>query len=79
MPLLSIQDMRKVYRNKVLDQTISPLTLQNKVQLDIRFFFCRHANENIDKFTKGSFAVETDTDTGLKFVTKAVKWSMKQQ
>ena len=64
--------MRKLYTSKALDPTINNVTLQNKVQMDIRFFFCRRANENIDTFTKDTFAVESDPDTGLKYIVKVV-------
>ena len=63
--------MRKIYTSTHLDPT-KPQTLQNKVQMDIRFFFCRRANENIDVFTKETFAIEQDSDTGLRYVVKIV-------
>ena len=64
--------MRKTYTSKALDPDESAITLQNKVQMDLHFFFCRRANENIDTFTKDTFAIETDTDTGLQYVVKVV-------
>ena len=50
----------------------SPETLQNKVPFDIRFFFCRRANENIHKFKKDTFAVQWDSDTNLRYVVKQI-------
>ena len=70
--------MRKIYTSKQLDPTGTPETLQNKVQMDIRFFFCRRANENIDAFTKDTFQIETDPDTGLKYVVKVIDETTKK-
>ena len=48
----------------------SPQTLQNKVEFDIRFFFCRRVNENILKFQKDTSIIQLDPDTNLRYVTK---------
>ena len=48
---LFISDLKKIYSSKVLDPNLGPQQLQDKVQFDIRFYFVRRANENIDKFT----------------------------
>ena len=46
----------------------SPKSLQDKVQFDIRFYFCRRGNENIDQFIKETFIMEIDPTSGLKYV-----------
>ena len=53
-----------------MDPDGGPEALQNKVQYDIRYYFARRANENIDKFTKSTFQLNTHAATGLKFITK---------
>ena len=53
-----------------MDPDISPQTLQNKVQWDLRFYFARRANENIDKFTKGTFQLKRHTESGLRYIEK---------
>ena len=53
-----------------MDPYNSPETLQNKVQWDIRFYFARCANENIDKFTKFTFELKTHANTGNKYIAK---------
>ena len=59
-----------MYSHRLLDPDGDPTTLQNKVQWDLRFYFARRANENIDKFTKGTFAVKLHEDSGLRYVVK---------
>ena len=54
-----------------MDPDHSPESLQNKVQWDLRFYFARRANENIDKFQKSTFQLKTHADTGLKYIVKA--------
>ena len=54
-----------------MDPNHSPESLQNKVQWDLRLFFARRANENIDKFTKSTFKLNVHANTGLKYITKA--------
>ena len=53
-----------------MDKDFSPESLQNKVQFDLRFYNCRHANENIQFFTRDTFEVKVDIDTGLKYIAK---------
>ena len=63
-------DLRKLYTSKCMDPDINPETLQNKVQWDLRFYFARRENENIDKFTKGTFQLKKHTDSGLRYIVK---------
>ena len=66
----SVLDLRQLYTSKHMEPDNTPQSLQNKVQWDIRFNFCRRANENIEKFTKDTFTVCLDEDTGLHYVIK---------
>ena len=62
--------MRRLYDSNTLNPTKNAQTLQNKVQFDIRFYFARRANENIDKFTKDTFKLQLDQNTGIRYITK---------
>ena len=68
--LLSLLDLRKLYTHPVLDPDGTPETLQNKVQWDLRFYFARRANENFEKFTKGTFQLKRHADSGLRYIEK---------
>ena len=69
---LYFSDLCKLYMSKELDPKVSPQTLQDKVQFDIRFYFIHRANENIDKFTKETFTLCIDANTGLKYIKKQI-------
>ena len=49
-----------------------PLGLQNKVQFDIRFYFCSRGNENMPQMHKSTFMVKKDSKTGLKYTMKTI-------
>ena len=51
----------------------TPKGLFNKVQFDIRMFFCRPGNENMHSMTKDMFQVDTDENTGRKVVDDLMK------
>ena len=70
--LLCVSDLQKLYQSKNLDPNYSAQSLQDKVQFDIRFYFVRRANENIDKFTKKTFILEVDPNTGIKYIRKDI-------
>ena len=61
--------MRKIYTSKALDPDDSGITLQNKVQMDI-FLFLSPSQSEHRYFTKETFAIKTDTDTGLQYIMK---------
>ena len=66
-----IEDLHKLYNSDVLNPNKGCLqALQDKVQFDIRFYFIRRANENIDKFTKDTFVMHIDPASGFKFIKK---------
>ena len=68
---MSLSDLRKLYTHPLMDPDMNPTTLQNKVQWDLRFYFARRANENIDKFTKATFKFMQHEESGLKYVVKS--------
>ena len=67
---LSLIDLLKLYNHKCMDPDGDPQTLQNKVQWDLCFYFARRANENFDKFTKGTFKVKKHEESGLHYIVK---------
>ena len=69
---VAFTDLQRLYNSKHLDPSVSPQTLQDKVQFDIRFYFIRRANENIDKFTKDTFTLCVDANTGRKYIKKQI-------
>ena len=60
-----------------MDPDATPQTLQNKVQWDLRFYFARRANDNMDKFTKGTFQLKRHAESGLRYSEKTHDDQMK--
>ena len=54
-----------------MDPDRGPVELLNKVQFDIRYYFCRRGCENIYDMTKDTFQLAFNTDTGMSYVYKA--------
>ena len=69
---LIVLDLRKLYTSNVLNPQGTAQNLQDKVQFDIQFYFARRASENIDKFMKSTFKLETDINTGIKYIRKDI-------
>ena len=69
---INLSDLRKLYTSACLSLMQSPETLQNEVQFDIRFYFARRTNENVDKFGKDTFTIQWDPDTNLCYVVKQI-------
>lgn len=69
-PPIEPADLRKLYHSMYLDPS-TPAGLGNKVQFDIRFYFCRRAMEGMEKLTKNHFQVVTDA-TGAKSVIQVL-------
>ncbi|XP_062603966.1 uncharacterized protein LOC134265768 [Saccostrea cucullata] len=69
-PCIEDCDIKKLY-NSVHLSTETPCGLLNKVQMDIRLYFCRRGLENMAQMTKDTFCVSTDPNTGLRYVKKA--------
>lgn len=68
-PIISDTDLSLLYTSNNLS-IATPRGLFNKVQFDIRMFFCRRGIENMHTMTKNTFRVEIDENTGRKVVTK---------
>ena len=66
---ISDTDLKKMYTSSHFDTDI-PTGLYNKVQFDIRFYFCQRGDENMSSMTKSSFIMNIDPDTGKRYVTK---------
>ncbi|VDI71655.1 Hypothetical predicted protein [Mytilus galloprovincialis] len=70
-PCIDEADRRKMYTSIYLSPN-TPFGLQNKVQFDIRLYFCRRGMENMPQMTKSTFSVKKDPKTGLKYVVKTL-------
>ena len=66
-PIISEEDMRKLYGGGAVFGLCSPKPLQRKVFFEILYFFCRRGLENIRQLTKDSFIVKKDSD-GVEYV-----------
>ncbi|XP_072048836.1 uncharacterized protein [Amphiura filiformis] len=69
-PTISSADLQKLYSSEELS-IHTPRGLFNKVQFDVRYYFCRRGQENIRCMKKDTFKVEIDSDTSAKYVVKA--------
>ena len=68
--LCLFSDLIAMYRHWLLNPELNPKSLQNKVQMDLRYYFVRWGCENIYDWTKDTFKVVTDPDTGITYVEK---------
>jgi hypothetical protein len=75
-PIISDADLKTLYRSSHLSVS-TPHGLANKVQFDIRMYFCKRGNENMHAMTKNTFRVFTDEKTGCKFVKKVADEQLK--
>ena len=66
-PQINLSDLRKIYNFMSCD---SPKSLADKVQFDIRFYFCRRGCENMHAMTKDTFEICVDCE-GNEFVHQA--------
>lgn len=64
-------DLIKLYNHPQLDPDAGPQQLQNKVQLDIRYYFCRRGGENVHAFMKDTFELVFDTESKIAYVKKS--------
>ena len=69
-PEIHDDDLHKLYSSMFLSQS-TPSGLSNKVQFDIRMYFCRRGAENMHLMTKSTFSIKTDPESGLRYVTKS--------
>ncbi|KAK7094075.1 hypothetical protein V1264_007745 [Littorina saxatilis] len=68
-PPMSDIDRNKLYNSIYLSQA-TPNGLYNKVQFDIRYYFCRRGAENMHTMTKDTFEVKLDANTGRQYLYK---------
>ena len=68
-PVISENHRRELYTSLHLNPN-TPVGLANKVQFDVRLYFCRRANENMESMTKSTFCVKVDENTNRKYVMK---------
>jgi hypothetical protein len=68
-PRIKECDLEKIYE-KLEERIGSPTGLMQKVQFDIRLYFCRRGMENMYSMDKNTFAIKTDPNTGVKYVYK---------
>ena len=68
-PVIDETDLQKLYSNLHMN-TDTPQGLFNKVQFDVRLYFCRRGNENMHSMNKSTFKIEVDSQSGLKYVKK---------
>jgi hypothetical protein len=68
-PEMEQADLQKMYGSVHLDCK-TPTGLANLVQLNIRLYFCRRGNENMDTMTKTTFIVKQYADTNRKYIIK---------
>ena len=64
-PPLSDIDREKLYKS-IYFNTDTPTGLFNKVQFDVRFYFCRRGAEGMHAMKKDSFILNTDPDSGRR-------------
>ena len=69
-PIIPDDEIRQLYSCMQMDIS-TPQGLHNKVQFDIRLYFCRRGNENMHSMTKDTFIIEREKNTGAKIVKKA--------
>ena len=53
-----------------MDPDYLPKTLQNKVQFDIWYYFCRRGGENIHSMTKDTLELNFDVDSKIAYLKK---------
>lgn len=66
----TLPDLMKLYNHPELDPDLGPQQLQNKVQLDIRYYFCRRGGENVHDFKKDTFTLMFDNESKIAYVKK---------
>ena len=71
-PEIVSEDLRRLsvhFRN--YGQIATPTGLQEKVQFDIRFYFCRRGLENLHDMTKDTFRLRRDPSDGTEYISLA--------
>ena len=68
--VFTISDLVKLYNSKLLNPDCGPRQLQNKVEFDVRFYFCQRGQENIHKMTVDTFNLIYDPETKMSYIKK---------
>ena len=69
-PIINSSDLQKLYQSIVMS-VHGPIGLANKVQFDIRLYFCRRGTENIHSMTKETFKILHEPVSGYRYVCLA--------
>jgi hypothetical protein len=64
---ISESELRQIYRSF---DTNTAKGLADKVQFDVRLYFCRRGNENMNEMTKETFGIKTNPTTNVRYVYK---------
>ena len=68
-PHISKTDLARMYMSVHLSPT-TPVGLQNRCQMNVRLYFCRRANENMEKMLKSTFRL-SHYENGDMYIYKA--------
>lgn len=69
-PTINEDDLQKMYQSMYFNVN-TPYGLQNKVQFDIRLYFCRRGAENMHAMNKNTFVVRTDAN-GVRYICQGI-------
>lgn len=62
--------MYEIYNSPHLNHEAGPVQLCNKVEWDIRYYFCRRGKENLYSFTKETFKLKHNEEQDLRYIEK---------
>lgn len=62
--------MYQIYNSPHLNHEAGPVQLRNKVEWDIRYYFCRRGKENLYTFTKETFQLKHNEEQDLRYIEK---------
>ena len=65
-------DLLKLYHHPIMDPDAGNRELQNKVIFDLRFYFCHRGNENVHGWTKSTFELKFDQESGITCLEKVI-------
>lgn len=65
-------DLYQIYHSPCMDPDAGPTELRNKVEWDLRFYFCRRGKQNVYSFKKDTFKLSHHEEWDLRYIEKAV-------
>lgn len=68
--LIFFVDIYQIYNSPHLNHEVGPVQLRNKVEWDIRYYFCRRGKENLYVFTKETFKLKHNEEQDLCYIEK---------